>query len=125
MSVIYASDSELLTEINSVLADHVDGSAEPDEVDSPAILNLDFATVSQQVWQLLVVFGTVKASIESVELILKLLRERKTRGKTSQVEFTASGVKVTLTGDMTPEEVAAEVKRYESAFLETGEASTP
>lgn len=117
ISVIYASDNDLLREVSKIIASHVDEVAEVAEVDAPATLDLDFATMAQQIWQLLIVFGTVKASLESIELIVKLLRERKTRGKTSRVEFTVpSGAKITLEGNMTPDELAKELKRYEAAF---------
>ena len=125
MSVIYAAESDLLNEVRVILADRVDEIEEVAEVDSPATLDLDFSTMAQQVWQLLIVFGTVKASIESIELIVKLLRERKTSGKTSRVEFTVpSGAKITLEGNMTPEELARELKRYEAEFSGPREAQT-
>ena len=125
MSVVYAAESDLLEEVSAILADHVDEIEEVAEVDSPAILDLDFATMAQQVWQLLIVFGTVKASIESIELIVKLLRERKTSGKSSRVEFTIpSGAKITLEGNMTPEELAKELKRYQDEFPAPQEAAS-
>lgn len=125
MSVCYANDKDLLAEISAVLAGHVDAIEEPAEVESPATLNLDPATIAQNVWQLLVVFGSIKASVEAIEIIVKLLRERKTKGRTSKVEFTVpSGTKITLEGNMTPEQVAQEVKRYESALTDSDKAST-
>lgn len=125
MSVCYANDKDLLAEISAVLAGHVDAIEEPAEVESPATLNLDPATIAQNVWQLLVVFGSIKASVEAIEIIVKLLRERKTKGRTSKVEFTVpSGTKITLEGNMTPEQVAQEVKRYKSALTDSDKAST-
>ena len=125
MSVCYANDKDLLAEISAALAGHVDAIEEPAEVESPATLNLDAATIAQNVWQLLVVFGSIKASVEAIEIIVKLLRERTTKGRTSKVEFTVpSGTKITLEGNMTPEQVAQEVKRYESALTDSDEVST-
>jgi len=97
---------------------------EPVEVESPATLNLDLATIAQNVWELLIAFGSIKASVEAIEIIVKLLRERTTKERTSKVEFTVpSGIKITLEGNMTLEQVAQEVKRYETALKNSDEVS--
>ena len=125
MSVCYANEKDLLEEISVAIAGHVDAIEEPAEVESPATLDLDPAMIAQGVCQLLAVFGSIKASVEAIDIIVKLLRERTTKGKTSKVEFTVpSGIRITLEGNMTPEQVAQEVKRYESALIQSDKAST-
>lgn len=120
MSVCYSNDKDLLTEINAALAGNVIAIEEPTEVELPTTLDFDLAaltTLGAVVWQVLVVFGSIKASLEAIGIIVKLLRERKTKGRTAKVEFTvSSGTKITLEGNMTSEQVAEEVKRYKLAL---------
>jgi hypothetical protein len=124
MTVCYANDKDLLEEIQAALEGHVDAIEEPVEVESPATLNLDLATIAQNVWELLIAFGSIKASVQAIEIIVKLLRERATKERTSKIEFTVpSGIKITLEGNMTPEQVAQEVKRYETALKNSDEVS--
>ena len=117
LSVCYAVDKDLLAEISAAIAGHVDVIEEPTEVEAPATLDLDPAMIALGLCQLPVVFSTIGASIAAIRIIVQLLRERKTKGITSKVEFTVpSGIRITLEGNMTPEQVAQEVKRYESAL---------
>ncbi len=117
--ICYANEEELLSEIGDALLPMVEKAEEPEEVDSPAMLNLDPATIAQTVWEMLIVFGSVKASLEAIQLIIQLLRDRSTKGKTATVEFTIpSGVTIKLEGNMSPEEVAKAVASYQSAFKE-------
>jgi hypothetical protein len=126
ISVCYANDKELLAEVRAALMAHVDAIEEPTEVESPTTLNLDPATVVQTMWQLLVAFGSIKASVEAVKIIVELLRKRAAKGKASKVEWTAApGIKITLEGDMTPEQAAKAVDHWESALKRSFKKTSP
>jgi hypothetical protein len=120
ISTIYGENEELLSAVGKSLAGQAEAIEEPAEVEAPATLNLDPATIAQNAWQVLVVFGSIKASLEAVQLVVKLLRDRATNGQPCKIALTGpSGAKIELDGRMTPEQLAATVKRYETALAST------
>jgi hypothetical protein len=113
LAEIYSEDADFLAELAAEAGDLVAGARPPAPVEAPGSLDLDLATVTGQIWELVVAFGSVKASLEVVELAAKLLRRRKPADQSTTVEFLlADGVKVTLAGSMTPAEVAATLAEY-------------
>jgi hypothetical protein len=116
ISVCYSADKALLSEINAAIAGHAAAIEEPTEVESPATLNLDPATILDGLWKSLVAFGSIKATLEAVQIIYALLRERASKGMTSKAEFAVGRVKIALEGKMTPEQFAKEVRAYKSAL---------
>jgi hypothetical protein len=54
ISIWYSNDKGLLEEISVALAGQAEAIEEPSELEAPATLNLDLATVARDLWQLLV-----------------------------------------------------------------------
>jgi hypothetical protein len=118
----YSADKELLDLLAARIARHAETVTPPEEVESPATLNLDLADLGRGLWHFLGAFGSIKATVETVKLIIEILRSRASEGKVSEVSVkTGDGGSLTLKGSMTPEEAAQMVTRFEKALAENKE----
>lgn len=119
LASLYAEDDDLLREVADILKSTSAKASDPAEVEAPGSLDIDLATTAHQFWELLVVFGSVKASLEALELIIKILRDRKTKGRTAKLELAGPrNSKLVLEGSMTPEEIKEAIKKYQEVLLE-------
>ena len=123
LATLYSEDDGLLREIAGTLEATSAKAGEPSEVEAPGSLDIDLATIATSLWELLVVFGSVKASLEALQLIMPILRDWRAKGKTTKLEMVGPrNSKITLEGSMTPEEVEEELTRYQAILQEDPES---
>lgn len=120
LATLYAEDNEVLVDIAAKLSKSVATMGDPSEVSAPGSLDIDLATISQHYWEMLVVFGSVKGSLQAIELLARLIKERKTKGRTAKVELVGPhGSKLVIAGSMSAEELKKEIKKYRVALKQS------
>lgn len=113
LAEIYSIDEGFLAELAGELDQLAEAAEPPAPVEAPGALDLDIVTLGGQLWELVVAFGSIKASLETVQLIGRILRRRKDAGVETEVEVALpNGVRVTLSGKMTADEAAARVEEF-------------
>ncbi len=85
LAEIYSIDESFLTELAEALDQLAEAAEEPSLVEAPGSLDLDIATLGGQLWELVVAFGSVKASLEAVQMLAGMLRRRKDAGVHTEV----------------------------------------
>lgn len=82
---------------------------------------MDLATIGEQVWEMVVAFGGLKGTLEVFEVIVRMVRERRSRDPNVKLELAGPrGEKLVVEGSMTSDELDAELRRFREVLEDDG-----